>query len=139
MLFPSGKSFKKQGDAGLGAAIAWFTLAGYVVSLPLTDSQDYDLVADRGEGLHRIQVRTTTHRRGMHYKVNLRVLGGNQSWSGVAKTPADMQYDLLFVVSEDGEMYLLPKAKLGRNSFTLNHDARERYGIGRIADNFLRT
>lgn len=40
------KNSKKQGDAGLGEAIAYFTRLGYTVQLPLTDSQDYALVVD---------------------------------------------------------------------------------------------
>lgn len=39
---------KKQGDAGLGVAIGWFTTHGYTMSVPLTDSQDYDLIVDDG-------------------------------------------------------------------------------------------
>ena len=35
---------KRQGNIGIGAAIAWFTVHGYTVSIPLTDSQDYDLI-----------------------------------------------------------------------------------------------
>ena len=37
---------KKQGDWGLGRAIAYFTLKEYTVSVPLTESQDYDLIVD---------------------------------------------------------------------------------------------
>ncbi len=49
------KNSKKQGDIGLGAAIAYFTFKGFTVSIPLTDSQDYDLVVDDGHKLSRIQ------------------------------------------------------------------------------------
>jgi hypothetical protein len=54
---------RKQGDVGLGSAVGWFAANGYTVSLPLTDSQDYDVVVDDGEGLARVQVRTTRHRQ----------------------------------------------------------------------------
>lgn len=39
---------KKQGDVGLGTDISFFTQRGWTVSIPLTDSQDYDLVVDEG-------------------------------------------------------------------------------------------
>jgi hypothetical protein len=40
------RNSKKQGDWGLGSAIAWFTAQGYTVALPITDSQHYDLIVD---------------------------------------------------------------------------------------------
>jgi HJR/Mrr/RecB family endonuclease len=53
---------KKQGDVGLGQAIAWFTRNSYTVSLPLTDSQDYDLIVDKDNVLYRVQVKTTSNK-----------------------------------------------------------------------------
>ena len=52
------KNSKKQGDAGLGQAIAYFTSQGYDVSLPLTDSADWDLIVEMESGLKRVQVKT---------------------------------------------------------------------------------
>ena len=40
------KNTRKQGDVGVGAAIAYFTEQGYMVAVPLTDNQDYDLVIE---------------------------------------------------------------------------------------------
>lgn len=37
-------SNKEKGNSGLGMAIAYFTTKGYTVSIPLNDTQDYDLV-----------------------------------------------------------------------------------------------
>ena len=45
---------RRQRDAGLGLAIAWFTAAGWTVSVPLTDSQPYDLVVDDNGVLQRV-------------------------------------------------------------------------------------
>lgn len=39
---------RKQDEIGLGATIHWFLDHGYAVSLPLIDSQPYDLVVDDG-------------------------------------------------------------------------------------------
>ena len=52
------RNTKKQGDVGLGAAIAFFSNLGYTVATPLTDSQNYDLVVDMDEGLKKVQVKT---------------------------------------------------------------------------------
>ena len=37
----------KQGNAGLGKAIAYFTINGYGVCIPLTDSEDWDLIVSK--------------------------------------------------------------------------------------------
>lgn len=53
------KNTKKQGDYGLGSAISYFTSQGYNISIPLTDSQDYDLVVEDTAGfLKKVQVKT---------------------------------------------------------------------------------
>ena len=41
------KTNKEKGNSGLGMAIAYFTTNGYVVSIPLNDTQDYDLVIEK--------------------------------------------------------------------------------------------
>ena len=37
-------SNKEKGNSSLGMAIAYFTTEGYVVSIPLNDTQDYDFL-----------------------------------------------------------------------------------------------
>ena len=37
---------KHIGNAALGTAIGYFTNEGHTVSIPLTDTQDYDLLVD---------------------------------------------------------------------------------------------
>lgn len=54
---------RKQGEIGLGAAIAWFLGEGYGVSVPLCDNQPYDLIIDsKADGLQKVQVKTSTRR-----------------------------------------------------------------------------
>lgn len=118
-LFERGCNSRHQGDAGMGIAIAWFACNGYTVCVPLTDSQRYDLVvgdnADSPQILQRVQVKSATkrNRNGPGFEVDLRTHGGNRS------QPADKikllsidDADLLFVVSHDGERYLIPVAAL---------------------------
>lgn len=38
---------KEKGNSGLTMAIAYFSTSGYTVSIPLNDTQDYDLVAEK--------------------------------------------------------------------------------------------
>lgn len=108
---------KKQGDVGLGLAIAWFTMNGFHVSIPLTDSQDYDLVVDIDDRLCKVQVRTTYHRRDTgNYQVNLRVLGGNRSGTGKTKHFDPSRIDYLFVVTDAGDRYLIPARQIAAKS-----------------------
>lgn len=52
-------SRKEIGNAALSMAIAYFGSNGYVVSVPLNDTQDYDLVVDKDGKLQKVQVKGT--------------------------------------------------------------------------------
>lgn len=111
MLFIENEtSYSKQGNAGVGFAIAYFTKIGYTVSIPLTDTQDYDLVVDNGENLLKIQIKTTgsKSRHGI-YSLNLRVTGGNRSGVGKSKTFDQNHCDAVFAVTNEGSMYYIPR------------------------------
>lgn len=120
-MFSSAVNSKKRGDIGLGAAIFWFAKNGVTVSIPLTDSQDYDLVVDMG-GLKRVQVKTTSNvSKSGSYEVGLRVCGGNRSGSGKIKKFNKNKIDLLFVLDANGATYLIPSSQLNvTNSISLN-------------------
>ena len=48
---------KEKGNYGLGIAIAYFTSHGYIVSIPLNDTQDYDLIVDKNNCIQKVQVK----------------------------------------------------------------------------------
>ena len=100
---------KKQGDIGLGIAISYFASQGLTVCIPLTDSQDYDLIVDRGDRLVRVQVKTV-FRKSIYgrYVVTLRTRGGNRSGAGKTKFFDQQKCDELFVYADTGEIYLIP-------------------------------
>ena len=50
---------KEKGNSGLGMAIAYFSTNGYTVSIPLNDTQDYDLIVEKDNKLERVQVKST--------------------------------------------------------------------------------
>lgn len=115
------KNSKKQGDAGLGLAIGYFCSYGHPVAIPLTDSQDYDLIVEVN-GLKKIQVKTTKHKTASGlYEVGLRVLGGNSRTNYIHKHAHELDYDSLFVVTGDGAFYLIPKTAIShlRSSLVL--------------------
>jgi hypothetical protein len=62
-MFEACTNSKKQGYLGLGVAIGWFCQNGYVVNIPLTDSQEYDLVVDNGQGLKKGSGKDYKHHR----------------------------------------------------------------------------
>lgn len=112
---------KQQGDVGLGLAIAWFACNGYRVSIPLTDSQDYDLVVEQSYKLFTVQVRTTYHEKyaGI-YQLDLRVSGGNRSGTGKIKYLNPDHVDYLFAVTDAGDQYLIPSNEIeARRSINL--------------------
>jgi PD-(D/E)XK nuclease superfamily protein len=106
---------RKQGNAGLGIAIAYFARIGVDVAIPLTDTQRYDLVIDRGDRLERVQVKTTAMKQGHGYAVHLRTLGGNKS-QVVAREFHPSDYEWLFVVCGDATAYLIPTTAITARS-----------------------
>ena len=109
------KNSKKQGDAGLGQAIAYFTSKGYDVALPLTDSADWDLIVETEDGLKRVQVKTSSQMEDSGImKFNADVKGGNQSFKRVsAKMIPEQKWDLIFLHHlVTGRQALIPKEVL---------------------------
>jgi PD-(D/E)XK endonuclease len=108
------KNSKKQGDAALGQAIAYFTMLGYDVALPLTDSADWDLIVEMEDGLKRIQVKSSfqLNKSGV-MMFNCDVKGGNQSFNKPAKTIQSQCWDLIFLHHMvTGKQALIPKEVL---------------------------
>jgi len=103
---------RRQGEIGLGAAIAWFSANGWLVSIPLCDNQPYDLVVDDGERLAKVQVKTTTRRApGGNFMVQLETAGGNQSFS-TRKAFDNTAVDLVFILTDERTQYLIPSAAI---------------------------
>lgn len=101
---------KKQGDIGLGFAIKFFSSKG-TVCIPLTDSQDYDLVVDDGEKLLKIQVKTTNQKIKNYYKITLCSKGGNKSRNFIKKFDKT-KVDFLYCLTSEGKEYLIPSKNI---------------------------
>jgi len=108
------KNSKKQGDAGLGQAIAYFTSQGYDVALPLTDSADWDLIVEMESGLKRVQVKTSYQLAESGIMMfSASVKGGNMSFNKPQKMIADQHWDLIFLHHlVTGKQALIPKEVL---------------------------
>lgn len=109
---------KEKGNFGLGMAIAYFTLNSYTVSIPLNDTQDYDLIVEKNNVFQSVQVKTTGCKTKYgNYQVALKSCGGTKGKT--YKTLIDTKVDLLFAVATDMSMYLIPINEI-KNKSTLN-------------------
>ena len=105
---------KRQGDAGELSAIVWLTEAGALVSKPLFEASDYDLIADFFDGsVLRAQVKTSTCRERGRFNVALCTRGGNQSWNRIVKKMDATRCDYVFVHVGDGRRWFIPSEALG--------------------------
>jgi hypothetical protein len=102
-----------QGDLGERSAMLWFGARGAGVFMPVFHCRDFDLVADWGEGLVRVQVKTSTFRRDGRWEVAVCTRGGNRSWNGLVKRLDSTLYDMLFVLVADGRRWLIPSSAVG--------------------------
>jgi hypothetical protein len=99
---------RRQGDLGELSAMEWLGSQGYGVCFPIGHSPDYDLIADDGEALLRVQVKTATGYRKRRWEVAICTRGGNQSWNGLVKRFSSTRCDLLFVLVGDGRRWAIP-------------------------------
>lgn len=109
---------KEKGNTSLGVAIAYFSSMGMTVSIPLNDTQDYDLIIDESGTLKKVQVKSTGCKTKYgSYQVALKSCGGTR---GITyKTVKETNIDYVFVLSKELDMYLIPKEKI-ENKSTLN-------------------
>jgi hypothetical protein len=103
---------REQGDFGERAALYWLVGQGAPVSIPFGHSPDYDLIADFGDRLSRVQVKTSACRYKDRWAITVCTRGGNQSWSGLVKRLNTSAFDHLFVLVGDGRQWFVPAARV---------------------------
>ena len=109
---------KQKGNTGLGMAIAYFTSNDYTVSIPLNDTQDYDLIIEKHNILNTVQVKATACKTKYGiYQVALKSCGGTKGCT--YKTVVDTKVDYLFIFTEEKQMLFIPREKI-INRTTLN-------------------
>jgi PD-(D/E)XK endonuclease len=101
---------RRQGDLGELSAMEWLGSQGYSVFVPVGHSPDCDLIADDGDDLLRVQVKTSTRHRNRRWEIMLCTRGGNQSWNGLVKRFSAARCDSLFVLVADGRRWFIPAA-----------------------------
>lgn len=104
---------KQLGNIAIGKAIAYFSARGITVSIPLNDSQSYDLVIDMDGVLKKVQVKYTAQYSSASkptFTVGLRSISGTtrKQYSGVTS----LSCDILFVCCGNDLMYSIPSDKI---------------------------
>jgi hypothetical protein len=123
---------RRQGDIGELSAITWLSGAGALVSLPLFHSPDYDLIADFGGQVARVQVKTSVAWHNGRFVVALCTRGGNQSWNRVIKHLDASRCDSLFAHVGDGRRWYIPAGALeGTSSICLGGQKYSEYEVDR--------
>ena len=104
-------SRKQIGRVGLSCAIQYFTVKGYTVSLPLNDTQWYDLIIEKDDEFSTVQCKSTnTH----NSKIDFRSTGGTNGsvYDTVFEHP---KLDYLFCTDKDLNMWLIPVKDIPNN------------------------
>ena len=123
----------KQGNIGLGQAIAYYMSKGYIVLLPINDTQPYDLAVDKmdGNGLQRVSVKTTKSKKlnSSNFSVDLRSSGGNRS-RYTNKAFDNSSCDIVFVYTIENDIWKFPsKEILVKNAISLCEELYGQYKI----------
>ena len=100
---------KTTGRIGLSMAINYFTVQGYTVSLPINDTQWYDLIVEKNGIFETVQCKATMTEDD---SIDFRSTGGTKG----------KEYDnllnhkglkYLFCVNKDLNMWLIPVSEIG--------------------------
>lgn len=102
----------ERGSVGETRAIYEFVSLGWVVSKPVNDKAKYDLIVDDHHTLRKVQVKTSTKKtRSGGFEVRMETSYANRNIS-VRKTRNETDYDVLFVLVETGDAWLIPVEQL---------------------------
>ena len=94
---------KQTGRIGLSMAINYFTLQGYTVSLPINDTQWYDLIIEKDDIIKTVQCKATATDNG---SIDFRCTGGTNG--GVYDHVLNHSLDILFCVNKDLNTWVIP-------------------------------
>ncbi len=95
---------KQIGRLGLSMAINYFTIQGYTISLPINDTQWYDLIIEKDNQFFTVQCKATQTEND---SINLRSTGGTKG-SVYDNVLNHSKLDYLFCVNKDLKMWLIP-------------------------------
>ena len=99
---------KKIGRTGLSMAINYFTIKGYTVSLPINDTQWYDLIVEKDGIFKTVQCKATMTEED---SIDFRSTGGTKG-KEYDNLLNHKELDYLFCVNKDLNMWLFPIKEL---------------------------
>lgn len=105
---------KDKGRAGLSLAIAYYGTQGYTISLPLNDTQWYDLIIEKDGVFQTVQCKFTASKDN---SISLRSTGGTKG--SVYDNLLNHNLDILFCADKNMNMYSIPVKDL-KNSGNTN-------------------
>lgn len=112
------KNHITQSNAAMAMAIAYFAKMEYIVSIPLSRHQSYDLIVDASDGdIKMVKVVSTTHRRPSgSYQAKLVYRRFKKSKYFNYNFDCSL-FDLVFVVCDYTKCYCIPAEYIkGRSS-----------------------
>ena len=95
---------KDIGRIGLSMAINYFTIKGYTVSLPMNDTQWYDLIIEKDGIFETVQCKATETEEST---IDFRSTGGTKG-TEYDNIRNHKELDYIFCVNKDLNMWLIP-------------------------------
>lgn len=106
----------EKGNIALTQAMAYFSKKQYTISVPLNDSQWYDLVIEKDGVFQSVQVKYVGEKSKCgSYKCSLKTISGTSRKQ--IYTVKDHELDLLFCYCENGLKFLIPCNKFDNKSY----------------------
>lgn len=103
---------KNIGRIGLSMAINYFTYQGYTISLPLNDTQWYDMVVEKDGKFETVQCKATFTQNDA---IDFRSTGGTKGTT-YDNLLNHSELDWLFCVNKDFNMWLIPVKDITTNN-----------------------
>ena len=109
----------QKGNIAIGQAIAYFTKEGYTISIPLNDTQWYDLIIEKEGKFLTVQVKYTSEQAASGaYICSVKTTSGTSRTKSYSVI--DKPVDLLFIYCINNYKYLIPVAEItNKNYITL--------------------
>ena len=123
----------EKGNVALTQAIAYFGIHNYTISIPLNDSQWYDLIVEKDNIFQSVQVKYTGEQNdnGL-YICPLRTISGTTRKK--IYSIKDTAVDLLFCYCQNGLKFLIPVKEIKTSNTILLFDKKNKCLNKKILD-----
>ena len=120
-----------KGNIALGKAISYFATQGYIISIPLNDSQCYDLIIEKNGKVQLVQVKYTNQQLNSgNYCCRLQVCNKQTTYYTLNNTYCD----LLFCYCGNGDAYLIPVSRIENTNQITLFKQKSKYTPDKIFD-----